>query len=486
MNELIVASLEVSTVTAKCILFSLQEGVIAEASKRYGPEVADGPSQDPHGVLACALDVLREVVLVANQKNLTIEAVGLVGIWHSLLLLDDERRALGKIRTWVDLAGADHAMALRQDQGLVHSVYQKTGCMLHAMYPAWKWHYLKQSAPQVTGETTYLSSQTEFVFESLTGQAAVSRTLASGTGFLNIHALDWDQDLLEMMGLSSDQFSQLVEAFHTAPMKSEMAQLVGLPSGIPVTVGSADGAMNQLAVGGLGTEVMSMSVGTSGALRVAHLEPRIPDEPSSWCYYLLEGRRLAGAAINNGTNCVDWFLIRHGNRLNSDTYDRYSNAVGDVDGLGAPMFMPFLYGERCPGWAEHRTGGFVDLKASHGEYDLYYSVLEGILFNMRQCYDILVDVGGIPKEVLVSGGIVNSSPWMQMAADILQREVMVTGSTNDSTVGGALVALEAVGGHEQVRGYRPPIARRFEPRADGIAIHDSRYARYLELYRLLG
>lgn len=486
MNDVIVASLEVSTVTAKCILFSVRDGVIAEASKRYGPEVADGPSQDPHGVLDCALGVLREMVQVADQKDLTIEAVGLVGIWHSLLLLDDERRPLGKIRTWVDLAGADHASALRHDQGLVHSVYHKTGCMLHAMYPAWKWHYLRQSEPQSTGKTKYLSSQTEFVFESLTDQAAVSRTLASGTGFLNIHDLDWDQDLLDMMDLRREQFGQLVEAFHTAPMKAEIAQLVGLPSGTPVTVGCADGAMNQLAVGGLGTEVMSMSVGTSGALRVAHLEPRIPEEPSTWCYYLLEGRRLAGAAINNGTNCVDWFLIRQGQELNSGTYDRYSNAVQDVDGMGAPMFMPFLYGERCPGWAEHRTGGFVDVKASHGAYDLYYSVLEGILFNMRQCYDILVDVGGLPKQVLVSGGIVNSAPWMQMAADILRREVMVTGSTNDSTVGGALVALEAVGGDEQVSDYRPPIARRFEPQAEGVAIHDSRYSRYLELYRLLG
>ena len=485
MSELIVVSLEVSTTTAKCILFSVKDGVIAEAYRRYPPEVADGPSQDPHGVVSCALDVLSQMVQVADEKGLRIEAVGLTGIWHSLLLLDGEREPVGRIKTWVDLAGAEHALAIRRDEELVHSVYHSTGCMVHAVYPAWKWHYLRHSQPQLAGKTRYLSSQMEFVFKSLTGHAAVSRSIASGTGFFNIHNLEWDENVLDMMGLSTNQLGQLVEAFHTAPLKSDIAQLVGLPSGIPVTVGCADGAMNQLAIGGLDTKAMSMSVGTSGALRAVHLEPKIPDKPSTWCYYLLEGRRLAGAAVNNGTNCVDWFLTRHGGQLNGDTYDRYSNAIQGVDTARAPIFMPFLYGERCPGWMEHRTGGFVDVKASHGEYDLYYSVLEGILFNMRQCYDILVEVGGRPQEVLVSGGIVNSVPWMQMAADILQREVMVTGSTNDSTVGGALVALEAVGGCEQIKGYAPSIARRFQPQIDAAGLYGPRYHRYLELYKLL-
>lgn len=157
-----------------------------------------------------------------------------------------------------------------------------------------------------------------------------------------------------------------------------------------------------------------------------------------------------------------------------------------VDRTQAPVFMPFLFGERCPGWKENRTGGFIDVKATHDEYALYYSILEGVLFNMRQCYDILVEVGGRPQEVLVSGGIVNSAPWMQMAADILQREVMVTGTTNESTVGGALVAIEAVGGSEAVKDYERGVTKRFQPRSGSVEVYGPRYERYMGLYRLLG
>ncbi len=482
---MVVASLEVSTSSAKCILFSIKDGVIAQASQRYEPDVADGPTQDPQGVVECALDVLRQMALAAEERGLKIEAIGLTGIWHSLLLLDDKRQPVERIRTWVDLSGADHVAALRRDPELVDLMYHNTGCMVNAIYPAWKWHHLKQAQPELAEKARFIASQMEFVFESLTGHRAVSRSIASGSGFLNIHTLDWDPDVLAFMGLRADQFSELVEAFHTAPLKAEIAQRVGLPSGIPVTVGCADGAMNQLAIGGLDTKAMSMSVGTSGALRAVHLEPKIPKEPSTWCYYLTEGRRIAGAAVNNATNCVDWFLTLQEGQLTGQVYDRYSQGIGKVKRREAPIFMAFLFGERSPGWNEQRPGGFVDIKAFHGKYDLYYAILEGILFTMRQCYDILVEVGGWPEEVLVSGGIVNSTPWMQMAADVFQREIKVTATTNESTVGGALAALEAVGGSEQVAGYEPGVVKSFKPKAESAELYQPRYQRYLELYKTL-
>lgn len=482
---MVVASLETSTTSAKCILFSVKDGIIAEASQRYRPEVADGPTQAPYGVVGCALYVLQQMVEAARDRGLKIEAIGLTGIWHSLLLLDGRRQPVDRIKTWVDLSGADHVSALRKDRELVRSMYHRTGCMVNAVYPAWKWYYLLRAYPGLVEKARFVASQMEFVFESLTGQSAVSRSIASGSGFLNIHTLDWDDEVLAFLGLRRDQFSPLVEAFHTAPLKAEIARQVGLPTGIPVTVGCADGAMNQLAIGGLDTKAMSVSVGTSGALRAVHLEPKIPEEPSTWCYYLTKGRRIAGAAVNNATNCVDWFLTLQEGELTGRVYDRYSQGIGQVKRQEAPIFMPFLFGERSPGWNERRTGGFVDVKAFHNKYDLYYAILEGILFTMRQCYDILVQVGGRPEEVLVSGGIVNSAPWMQMAADIFQREIKVTSSTNESTVGGALVALEAVGGTDAAAEYRPGVIKVYEPEPEAVKLYESRYQRYLELYKTL-
>lgn len=481
-----VISLEVSTSSAKSILFSVSDGVMMEVSRRFGADIADGVTQSPDGILQCVIGVLKEAAQAAASRGLSVEAIGLTGIWHSLLLLDKERKPIGRIRTWADLSGAEFVSALRGSTELVDRVYQKTGCMVNAVYPAWKWYNIRHNEPSLAETTRYVSSQMEFVFESLTGERAVSRTIASGTGFFNIHTLDWDDDVLDFIGLERSQLGELVEAFHTAPLRREIAEVVGLPSGVPVTVGCADGAMNQLAIGGLNTGVMSMSVGTSGAIRIVHLEPKIPAIPSTWCYYLLKERRLAGAAVNNATNCVDWFLLQQHGELSGAVYNLYTAGIREVDRANAPIFLPFLFGERCPGWKENRLGGFVGVKGSHTRFDLYYSILEGVLFSMRQCYDILVEVGGRPDEILLSGGIVNSPPWLQMAADIFQREIKVTAETNQSTIGGALVAIEAVGGEEQVQSYQPKVERSLEPDAGVARVYEPRYEKYLELYNSLG
>ena len=51
--------------------------------------------------------------------------------------------------------------------------------------------------------------------------------------------------------------------------------------------------------------------------------------------------------------------------------------------------------------------------------DIYYSVQEGVLFHIKQCFEELCHLVGKPEMIMVSGGIVNSNRWMQLLADIL-------------------------------------------------------------------
>lgn len=475
--------LEVSTSSAKSIIFCPKKGVIAEATLPFPKDIADGPTQHADGIVATAISVLKEVVISSGVDVKSIGAIGLSGTWHSLLFLDRDLRPLDRIRTWADLSAVPTVAPLRKDEAAVGEFYHKTGCMVHALYPVWKWMHLARTQPEITRKTAYLSSQLEYVYQALTSERSISKCAASGTGLMNINSLDWDDEILKFAGIDRSQLGELVEAFHTAPLLSSVASEVGLPSGLPVTVGASDGAMNQVGIGGVAEGIMSMSVGTSGALRVAHKEPKIPDKPSTWCYYLFGGKRLAGAAINGATNCVDWYLdCVSGRETGHRDYRGFTEGASGVCPEEAPYFLPFLFGERCPGWHEEKTGSFCKLKGSHSEFDLYYSILEGVLFNMYQCYLILVEIGGTPHDVLMSGGILNSPLWSQMAADIFQRELLATGAANDSTVGAALVALESCGGIDSVRDYQPDVTMVFTPRDDETRIYERRFRTYLDLY----
>ncbi len=150
--------------------------------------------------------------------------------------------------------------------------------------------------------------------------------------------------------------------------------------------------------------------------------------------------------------------------------------------MNAPIFLPFLFGERCPGWMEDRRGGFIGLNSQHGPGEMYYSVLEGIAFNMYQCYGILEGLLGRPTRIIVSGGITKSPMWMQLASDVLGLRLETTGSQNDSTVGAALVILAALKGETKIRpaeGMRPVA---FEPDEGSATLLKKRYERYLQLY----
>jgi gluconokinase len=477
-----VLSLEVSTTSAKCILYSEEEGVISSRVKQYPASVSDGLSQDPDGVLDAAFFVLGFAAQDAAEKGIVPDGIGLAGTWHSMLLLDASYEPIGRIRTWADLFGAPAAAKARQ-AGHADSYYKRTGCVLHGMYPCWKIAALRDANDPGVVNARHFITQLELLYFALTGERAVSTCLASGSGLLNSKSLRWDEEALGFSGINEGQLSALVDIFHTGRLDRAAAERSGLPQGLPVSVGGADGALNQLAIGGLDNGVMSMSVGTSGALRRATGSSVTAKSPSTWCYNISEEAWIAGAAVNNATNCVDWLVsLLGGSPGDASVYDGLSLRAAEANRANAPVFLPFLFGERCPGWMEDRRGGFIGLNSQHGPGEMYYSVLEGIAFNMYQCYGILEGLLGRPTRIIVSGGITKSPMWMQLASDVFGLRLETTGSQNDSTVGAALVMLSALKGEKEIHpaeGMRPEV---FVPCEASAAMLGGRYERYLQLY----
>ncbi|HBG44882.1 MAG TPA: hypothetical protein DDX03_10350 [Firmicutes bacterium] len=488
--------LEVSTSSAKCILCSPTGAVIRSVSIPFDTKTSNTVSQHPGRMMETAIEALRQLVCSGETGKVAI--IGLGGTWHSLLLLDSNREALFPISTWADLSASSAAEAIKQDQQVAQRYYHQTGCVVHGMYPAWKLKWIGEQTPEVFRKIALVSTQVGQLFAGLTGTRAISKCMASGSGLLNIHTLDWDPEILALLGMKPEQLEELVEAFHTAPLLPAIAQKVGLPSGIPVTVGCADGALNQVAVSGVAQGVMSFSVGTSGAIRLVQNASLIPEEPSTWCYYLFDQKRLAGAATQGAANCLSWFFKTIGGGDSAGTGRRGENGAAAADGKPnyaafekaaaaikweeAPYFLPFIYGERCPGWNESRRGGFVGVDATHDQAHLYYAVLEGILFNMYQCYLKLAEVGGVPAEIRVSGGILNSPFWLQMAADIFGKPMLTSGFANDSTVGAAIVALKAAGIIERIEDCLPEIRHTYQPRAEYHRRYQARFGHYLGYY----
>src|SRR3546814_10370918 len=107
-------------------------------------------------------------------------------------------------------------------------------------------------------------------------------------------------------------------------------------------------------------------------------EMRIRDWSSDVC-----SSDLSGAATSGCGNCVDWAKERF---FGSATDYAVIEPLLSADRRDVPVFMPFLFGERSPGWQDQRRGGLLELEPQHERVDIYQGVLEGVVYSLYHCF----------------------------------------------------------------------------------------------------
>lgn len=473
-----VLAVECSTRAAKALVHDLDRGVCIVREAAYPPETADVATLQTDAVLAAMRRAMSQAAEEARARDIPIEAVGISAIWHSLEILDREDRPLTPMLTWADTRAAGAVESARKDDGLARHLYAKTGCVIHSMYPLWQYRALCEANRELPRRVGRVRCMAQAMMEDLTGEAVLSRSTASGSGLLGLVSGEWDEEILSFAGMDRAWLPQLAEMEEAWPLTEDAARAVGLPAGIPVAVGGPDGALNQVGAGAAPGR-MTFSVGTSGALRMACGSPWLPEARSNWCYRLWGDRWIAGAATSGAGSCVSW--LRETLLGGSWSFERLEAALAHVDRAHAPLFLPFLFGERCPGWQDARTGEFRGLTGRHGPADLYYAVLEGVLFNIYDCYGPLTAGLGEPEHILLSGGITSSATWRQMAADIFGRTLEYAPGEHTSAVGAAAAAHATLGMLDSPLDFVPPAGQLCHPgKAD--SIRADRLERYRRAY----
>jgi len=474
-----ILALECSTTSAKALLFDPQSSEIVRVKSEAYPHRVSAfggtlGTQDTPAVVALIARLGKEVA--SETEN--IEAIALGGTFHSILVCNGAMEPLTPTFTWMYNGAAELTSRLRKNERYTSCYYHRTGCMVHALYPAFQLMKLRDEGFNFAG--TRIASESGFLFYTLTGARLETACTNSGGGLINLQEKNWDRETLADIGLTSDNVAELAD-YHTArPLSEQGAALLGLKSGVPVLPSYPDGALNQVGSGALGSGIMTFSMGTSGALRLSVDAPLVPLHPSTWCY-LSPAAWMSGAAVSGACNCVDWIKSILFPARSFDDIEKSK----EVDYRNMPYFMPFLFGERCPGWDDSKKGGFYDLRSSHTPFDMYYSVLEGILFNLYQCYELLCRAAQKPLLIKLSGGILNSPRWKQICADIFNGEMSCEKIPHASLLGGVVLALEYTGYLDSIKHYAVKSGETIRPSEKGPHLFAERYQNYLSCYNKL-
>jgi gluconokinase len=329
----------------------------------------------------------------------------------------------------------------KENQEFALELQAETGCVLHESYTIWKLLWLKKYQPQVFQKAYKFLSLADYLTYRLTGEFATSYAIASTTGLFNINSLTWDSSILEFLGISQSQLASCFEITHTEKISSKTMHELGFEEDLLLVLGAGDGPLSNLGTGCFSNAKMCSSVGTSSALRImANSEA---NHSSVWKYYFDEQSYISGIAINAGFSSLFWV---YQNIFQEDAAHILSDLQElDLDAMNEIIFLPFLDGERGPNYQQNMAGSFWGLKSNHGKKDILKAVVEGIFFNLYQCYQIIIEKKNLPSEIVAAGGYVNSAAMLQMQADIFNVKIVVPTIQEASAVGAAIVSLKGMG-----------------------------------------
>jgi gluconokinase len=435
-----------------------------------------GVEHDPAKLLEAAAICLDAVVRAARHDE--IQAVGVTTFWHGLMGFDAGQRPVTPLFMWADSRSARDAGVLRAalDEDALHA---RTGCHLHSSYWPAKLRWLARERPADARRATRWGSIGEHLELTFFGETATSLSMASGTGLLDQDALRWDAEAVAAAGVEVEQLLPL--ASRTEGRRGLRAPWAGRwPAlrSVPWFPAVGDGAASNVGSDCTDPARIALNVGTSAALRIVS-ETAVAPPRGLWRYRVDHRRGLLGGATSEGGNVYAW--CREVLRLpDDDAVERWlGDRTPDAHGL---TVLPFLAGERAPGWRGDRRATITGLSLDTTALDVVHAALEAVALRLVLVYELLAPHAAPDHTIVASGGAVSRSrAWTQMLADALGRAVHLSPEAEATGRGAALLALEAVGVLPDARAVRAPLGEVFTPDA----AHHARYRAALERHRRL-
>lgn len=421
---------------------------------------------------------------ITRGRGRSPDAVALSSAMHSTIPLDADGNPLMNMIIWADNRSASNARRIYSSpEG--RTIYEETGTPIHAMTPLCKIDWLQEHRPDVFGRTQHFVSIKEYIWYRLFGELEVDYSIGSATGLMDVLNLRWSGTAMRACGIGEDKLSRLVNTNHFRRSTPVHASELGLAEGTPLFIGASDGCLAN--IGSFATEegYMALTIGTSGAVRVARKSPMQNFRTMTFNYRLDETTYICGGPTNNGGVILKWFAESMLNTKLETAIDYVSllKTLPDVKpGAEGLLFLPYILGERAPIWNSDACGVFYGMRAHHGRAHFLRALVEGISMGLYDITNGMLEAGLSVRQIHVSGGFVHSEEWLQLLADMFERKICLINTADASAIGAAFLALKHTGIIADYQALKPAEIREFLPRREHASVYRELYLKYHNLY----
>ncbi|MBP5571731.1 MAG: glycerol kinase GlpK [Bacteroidales bacterium] len=446
-----VLAIDQGTTSSRTILFD-HEGNIRSVAQKEFTQIFPKPGwveHNPQEIWASQATTMTEALTNVNAKGSDIVAIGITNQRETTIVWDAETgEPVYNAIVWQDRRTAEFCDELRA-KGLTEKIRSKTGLILDPYFSGTKVRWILENVPGArekanAGKLRFGTVDSWLVWNLTGGRHHVTDVSnASRTLLFNIHTLEWDEEMLELLGVPRSMLPEVKSSSEVYGYTH--ARIFSFDVPIAGIAGDQQAALfGQMCTRpgdvkntyGTGCFLL-MNTGEQAITSKNNLLTTIAWKIGDTVNYALEGSIFVGGSV------VQW--LRDGLKVIGSSSESEALATSVPDNAGV-YFVPALTGLGAPHWDPFAKGTITGITRGTTVGHIVRAALEGIAF---QTMDI---VGAMRSDASVSlgdlkvdGGASRNDFLMQFQADVLETNVVRPTCVETTAKGAAYLAGLATG-----------------------------------------
>ena len=357
--------------------------------------------------------------------------------------------------SWNQPAGTEEMAEVKAAYS--NEVFMREISMPHpalASYPIPRLKYIKKHFDKIER----ICMPKDFICEQMTGNWVTDPY--SWRGLANLETKKYSQFFLDEVGVELEWLPKMIDYNEVAGYTKVIS--VGdkvLPEGIPVYVGLNDYYASLVGMGIRNAGDAFDISGTSEHLGIIESNVCVDTKMVSGPY--LNENVHYGVTNSSGASLDFGLRLHESGKVDLEKVSKHN----------PPIFLPYLNGERAPIWDGDAKGMFFGLNADCSKEDLFYSIMEGVVFSIYHIYESM----GSPEVTFLklAGGAAVNPVLNFLKAEMFGVRAGILEEKDTSALGAAMIAAMGLGWNlegtckiaeyvEPTGEYREWLLKRFE------------------------
>ena len=444
-------AIDQGTTSSRAIIFDHDGNKVAISQQEF-PQYFPQPGwveHDPLEIWDSVQSVISNVMIKSQIKPYKIAAIGITNQRETTVIWDRHTgKPIYNAIVWQSKQTSDIAEQLIKD-GYKDMIHKKTGLVIDSYFAATKIKWILDHVPgarekAAKGDLMFGTIDTWLLWK-LSGRRvhATDVTNASRTMLFNIHTLEWDQDILDLLEIPQSLLPEVKPSSAIYGYTGDY-HFYGVQIPIAGIAGDQQAALFGQAAYDKGSIKNTYGTGAFIVMNTG-LKPTLSDNGLlTTIAYGLDGQThyaLEGSIFVAGS-AVQW--LRDGLKMFNKASESEQMAV-DAKTTGGVYVVPAFTGLGAPYWDQEVRGAMFGLTRGTERGNIIRATLEAIAYQTKDVVDTMVKDTQLPLTALtVNGGASRNNFMMQFQADILQTPIKRAAMEETTALGAAFLAGLAV------------------------------------------